>query len=231
MDGKLIRQYGVEAAGAAVAVVGALAAAIAGGGAASAALACIASAGVGAVVGSLLHRGLDGERAAELEGRLSELEGRPTAEAFGELKQRASASAERLASAEAALTSLAGECDAACRQRDALAAEAESLRVTASLDRFSDFQLLGMCDVSDAEDAQGYLARPLDDPAMEQLLARGAVTFDSASRGQAGQNGDLRWNLSPEWRLSVRMNRASLDERTRALRERRGASQGAAGGN
>ena len=179
---------------------------------------------LGVLCGSLLRRMADGDPLAARDARIAELEVRPTPEAFTAACSARDAAAAGLASAQAELASLSEELSAAAREREELAQEVSRARTTASLSRFSDFQLLAMCDICDAEDTVGYLSRPYGDPAMEQLQALDAVAFD-ISHDQAGADasGELRWTLKPEWRQAVRAQRAYIDGRTRSLRERRGS--------
>ena len=227
MNSDLMKTYAVECASGGVALVALVGAVVADAGAvfasepvgAVATAVCALSSGV--LCGSLVRRMMDGNPLAERDARIAELEQRPTSEDFGAVRSARDEALRDLASARTELASTADELSAAKRERDALAQEAERARSTAALDRFSDFQLLGMCDICDAEDSDGFLLRPYGDPAMEQLQALDAVAFDS-SQGTADAKSELRWTLKPEWRQAVRAQRAQIDVRTRALRERRG---------
>ena len=110
---------------------------------------------------------------------------------------------------------------------DGLEKELEEARVTMELDQFSDFQLLGMCDVYDAEITEecGALRRPMGDPAMEQLLNLDVVTFDVPHDGGARDKTPY-WNLKPMWRRFTKLRRAEMDERTEVLRTRRDLKRG-----
>lgn len=146
---------------------------------------------------------------------------------------------QELAAKDAELVKHAGEVE----ERDARIAELEAdlaaveseleeTRVTEELDQFSDFQLLGMCDVYDAEleDESGSLRRPYGDPAMEQLMNLDIVTFemphDAEGRDKTGRDKIPYWNLKPMWRRFTKLRRAEMDERTEELRKRRDARRG-----
>lgn len=190
----------------------------AGGGALAAG--AVGAAALGALAGSLLRRRTDAEARAVLEARVGELEGRPAADEHQRALARAQKAEEERASAQEVLTSTSEELANARGVCEKLAAALEQAQVTASLDRFSDFQLLALCDICDAEDREGYLVRPFEDPAMEQLSALGAVTFASHPQGER----QLQWTLVPEIRQAVRAQRVHIDERTQTLRARRGES-------
>ena len=173
---------------------------------------------VGVAIGACIHRRMNASEIDQKDEQISELLQRPTRDSFDALRSDLLGSREEVASVRAAMTDVSGElleAQAACRK---LAGELQRLQVTSDLAQFSDFQLLAMADVCDAEDVRGYLVRPLNDPAMEQLRALGIVTFDSSQDGSK----DLKWVLVPEWRQAVRARRMQIDERTRVLRERRG---------
>ena len=233
MNNDLLKTYAVECASGSVALVALVGSLVADAGAAFASspagavttAVCALSSGV--LCGSLLRRIADGHPIAERDARIAELELRPTAEAFTAIRSERDETARELASARTELAELSEELEVAVRDREAAAQAAERARATATLNLFSDFQLLGMSDICDAEDSVGYLLRPYGDPAMEQLQALGAVTFDSSpdmqGQGSAEAGKELRWTLKPEWRQAVRAQRTQIDERTRTLRSRRDA--------
>lgn len=136
-----------------------------------------------------------------------------------ELAAKEAAIAERDASAEA-LALRVSELEACVA---ALETDLEKTQVTATLDRYSDFQLLGMCDVFDAEETEGALRRPYGDPAMEQLMNLGIVDFEMPHDG--GRDKTPLWTLAPEWRATVKSCRAQMDARTQEIRARRDAKQ------
>ena len=105
----------------------------------------------------------------------------------------------------------------------ALRAELEGARIAGELDQFSDFQLLGMCDVFDAEESEGALRRPYGDPAMEQLMNLEVVDFEMPHDG--GRDKTPLWTLKPFWRRFTKERRAEMDARTEPLRARREAKQ------
>lgn len=223
MDKKLIEEYKVELGCAAVFVVCLIAwlalkapDALAGNVAAGI-FSLLGAIAVGVLAGLLARRAFERAPMAELKARVDELSGRPTVEAYRELNAQTAELREGLASAEAAIADLSAQLVDAARDRSALAGALSEAKVTAQLDQFSDFQLLAMCDICDAEGETGYLIRAFGDPAMEQLLALGAVSFDSSQDDRR----DLKWTLKPEWRQAIRAHRMQIDERTRALRERR----------
>lgn len=226
----LIERYRLEAgsalAGAVLAVVAFASGAVGAITAAPAAGVCLllAAALLGAAAGSAVRCILDRGPLAERDARIAELELRPTAEELEGEKARAGSLDAELAAANDALASVTEELAAARRECGELATRLEHAVATARLDQFSDFQLLAMADICDAEDAAGCLARPLGDPAMEQLQALGAVSFDKLE----GASGELAWTLRPEWRQAVRAQREHIDARTVSLRERR-APHAAAG--
>lgn len=208
--------------------VGALAGCIATGGIDGASLAApsLLCTGVGVVAlgglaGSCVRRAADAPARAEQATALAELGERPTKEEHAALEARVGELEGQLADAQRAVEGLGEELAKAQQEQERLGEELSAARMTASLDRFSNFQLLAMCDVCDAEDDAGYLARPLSDPAMEQLQALGVVTFAVAQDGEK----DLRWTLAPEWRQAVRAHRADLEARVGALRTRRVAEE------
>ena len=227
MRGNLLKTYVVECASGAVALVALIAALVADAGTvfASAPLGAVATAvcalSSGIFCGSLLRRLADGDPLAAARARITELEVRPTAEAYTSACDARDRAVKELAEAQTALTAVSDELSSAVSERDALTLEVEQARQTASLDRFSDFQLLAMTDICDAEDAEGYLLRPYGDPAMEQLQALGAVAFDTAQAQGETAGKELRWTLKPEWRQAVRAQRDAVDGRTRSLRDRR----------
>lgn len=227
MGDNLLKTYAVECASGAVAVVALIAALVADAGAvfASAPLGAVATAvcalSSGIFCGSLLRRLADGDPLAAARARITELEVRPTAEAYTTACEARDEATRQLSEAQTALAAISDELSSVTSERDALALEVEHARQTASLDRFSDFQLLAMTDVCDAEDAAGYLLRPYGDPAMEQLQALGAVAFDTAQAQGESAGKELRWTLKPEWRQAVRAQRDAVDVRTRVLRDRR----------
>lgn len=173
---------------------------------------------LGALAGSVLRRHVDAGTREALAARVGELEGRPAVDEHERALARAQKAEGECASAREALASTSEELANARGVCEKLAAALEQAQVTASLDRFSDFQLLALCDICDAEDQEGYLVRPFEDPAMEQLSALGAVSFASHPQGER----QLEWTLVPEVRQAVRAQRMHIDERTRALRARRG---------
>ena len=124
-----------------------------------------------------------------------------------------------------------GERDAKIQELEGdverLEGELEVAQVTQELDQFSDFQLLGMCDVYDAEVSEecGALRRPMGDPAMEQLMNLDIVTFE-VPHDAAGRDKTPYWNLKPMWRRFTKLRRAEMDERTEALRTRRDLKRG-----
>ena len=236
MGDNLFKSYMVECVSGAVAAVALGAALVTDVGAAFASepLGAVATAvcalSSGILCGSLLRRLADGDPLAAARARIVELEVRPTVEAYTSACDARDRTATELAEAQAALTAVSEELTAATHERDELAHEVERARQTASLDRFSDFQLLAMTDICDAEDAKGYLLRPYGDPAMEQLQALGAVVFDTAQTQSESAGKDLRWTLKAEWRQAVRAQREAVDERTRALRDRRAVQAAAVAG-
>lgn len=236
MRSDLLKSYTVECASGAVAVAALIAALATDAGAvfASEPLGAVATAvcslSSGIFCGSLLRRLADGDPLAAARARITELEVRPTAEAYTMACDARDQANKDLAEAQAALTAVSEELTAVAHERDELAREVDRVRQTASLDRFSDFQLLAMADICDAEDAEGYLLRPYGDPAMEQLQALGAVVFDTAQAQGDGAGKDLRWTLKSEWRQAVRAQRDAVDERTRALRDRRAVQATAVAG-
>lgn len=227
MGNNLLKTYAVECASGVVALAALIAALVADAGAAlaSAPLGAVATAvcalSSGVFCGSLLRRLADGDPLAAARARITELEVRPTVEAYTSACDARDQAVKELAEAQTALTAVSDELSSVTSERDALLLKVEHARQTASLDRFSDFQLLAMTDVCDAEDVEGYLLRPYGDPAMEQLQALGAVVFDTAQTQGASAGGELRWTLKPEWRQAVRAQRDAVDGRTRALRDRR----------
>lgn len=236
MGDNLLKTYLVECASGAVALVALIAALVADVGAvfASEPLGAVATAvcalSSGILCGSLLRRLADGDPLAAARARIAELEVRPTAEAYTSACGARDRATTELAEAQAELSAVSEELSAATRERDELAHEVDRARQTASLDRFSDFQLLAMTDICDAEDTDGYLLRPYGDPAMEQLQALGAVVFDTAQAQGEGTGKELRWTLKSEWRQAVRTQRDAVDERTRALRDRRSVQATVAAG-
>ena len=225
----LLKTYAVECAAGALAVVCLAGALLGGTGAAALASALACALAAGFACGSLLRRRLLGAPLAAARERIAELERRPTEESLAAVASDRDRALAELESARAELTAVSRELASAVRAQDGLAAEVARARQTASLDRFSDFQLLAMADVCDAEDAEGFLLRPYGDPAMEQLQALGAVAFDTSQAHGSAPAADLRWTLKAEWRQAVRAQRAAIDERTRALRDRRAAQPGASG--
>ena len=156
-----------------------------------------------------------------------------------ELERAEVAHEQALEAKDAELAEHAGEVEErdariTALETDLAAAESalEEARVTEELDQFSDFQLLGMCDVYDAEleDESGSLRRPYGDPAMEQLMNLGIVTFemprDAEGRDKGGHEKIPYWNLKPMWRRFTKLRRAEMDERTEELRARRDARRG-----
>lgn len=181
-------------------------------------LALLGVLGLGMCVGCLVHRFTTTAELGQKDEQIASLLQRPTRDAFDSVRTDLLQAREEVASSRAAMADLSGdlnEAQSACRK---LAGELQRLQVSADLAQFSDFQLLAMADICDAEDVRGYLSRPLNDPAMEQLRALGIVSFDSSQDGSK----DLKWTLVPEWRQAVRARRMQIDERTRSLRERRG---------
>ena len=137
---------------------------------------------------------------------------------------------EELAAKEAAIAegaaALAASEARAAELEDRVAAlerDLEQAQVTFALDRYSDFQLLGMCDVFDAEETEGALRRPYGDPAMEQLMNLGIVDFEMPHDG--GRDKTPLWTLKPAWRAAVKACRPQMDARTEELRARRDAKQ------
>lgn len=235
MKTDLFKTYAVECASGAVALVALAGALLADAGAvfasapagAVATVVCALSSGI--LCGSLVRRMMDGDPIAVRDARILELEQRPTAEAFTVVRSERDEAVRSLASARVELTELSEELAGALQERDTMARDVERARSTAALDQFSDFQLLGMSDICDAEDTVGYLLRPYGDPAMEQLQALGAVAFDTSPRDgmEMSAGGELRWTLRPEWRQAVRAQRAQIDARTRVLRDRRAVQRDA----
>ena len=197
----------------AAAAAGGLDVAAAGGGAVWAFVGAVAAGGLG---GCLVRRAVDAPARTVQEARLADLSARPTVEEHALLTERVSELEGQLSDAQQALAGVSEELAAAQQERERMEEAYASARMTASLDRFSDFQLLAMCEICDAEDEVGYLARPLSDPAMEQLQALGVISFAAAHDG----GGELRWTLAPEWRQAVRAHRAEIEERAGALRRR-----------
>lgn len=187
-------------------------------GAKSSVLIALGACSTGIAIGSLIHGRMNASELGQKDEQIASLLQRPTRDSFDALRAELLEAREEVSSSRAAMTEVSGElleAQGACRK---LAGELQRLQVASDLAQFSDFQLLAMADVCDAEDVRGYLVRPLNDPAMEQLRALGVVTFDSSQDGSK----DLKWVLVPEWRQAVRARRMQIDERTRALRERRG---------
>ena len=235
MGNNLLKTYAVECVSGAVAAIALVGALVADAGAAfaSAPLGAVATAvcalSSGVLCGSLLRRLADGNPLEAARERIAELERRPAEDEFASVCAARDQASADLAEANAALAAVSEELAAAQQAREALESELAGARQTASLDRFSDFQLLAMADVCDAEDTEGGLSRPYGDPAMEQLQALDVVSFDSAQELGNAASRDLRWTLRPEWRQAVRAQRSAIDERTRALRDRRAAQAEAAG--
>lgn len=224
-----LKTHRVELACAAAAIVLLPAGLIAGGAdaiAANPAGGCLLLAGtvaLGGLAGAGAVRALEAAPRAAQAARMAELERRPTIEERDALQARAEASETELASARQALHEVTTELAARTQERDDLAAELERATTTARLDQFSDFQLLALADICDAEDAVGYLSRAYGDPAMEQLLALDAVAFDAAQTGEDAKGSrELRWTLKPVWRQAIRAHRMAVDARTERLRIRRG---------
>lgn len=188
--------------------------ALASGGTACALMGAVAA---GGLVGCLVRRAADAPARAELTAQLADLSGRPTVEEHALLTGRVAELEGQLQDAQQALAGVSEELAAAQQERERMEEAYAAARMTASLDRFSDFQLLAMCEISDAEDEVGYLLRPLSDPAMEQLQALGVVSFAAAHDG----GKDLRWTLAPEWRQAVRAHRDDIEARAGAMRGRR----------
>ena len=229
MGNNLLKTYAVECVSgsvAAIALVGALVV-DAGAAFASAPMGAVATAvcalSSGIFCGSLLRRLVDDNPLAAAMTRIAELERRPEEDEFASVCAARDQASADLAEANTALAAVSEELATAQREREALESELACARQTASLDRFSDFQLLAMADICDAEDMEGGLLRPYGDPAMEQLQALGVVSFDSSQEHGTAAERALRWTLKSEWRQAVRAQRSAIDERTRVLRDRRAA--------
>ena len=149
---------------------------------------------------------------AEELARLKAAQEHELSEKDAELAARQSELAER----DARIGELEGEVET-------LTADLRDLRITDELNRYSDFQLLGLCDVYDAEQEEGFLRRAYGDPAMEQLMNLGMVGFDMPH--DEGRDRLPRWTLTQDARRFTKLCREQMDARTEAIRARRDAKK------